>query len=75
MPTNVGKKSILVSIDTKERLTKIGLKNESYDDIIRMLLDSYDDTEKIIQPFAQAVVNNVHFQNLPPAPEGDEDSD
>lgn len=33
------KTSIQISVDTKERLVKLGRKDETYDDIIRRLLD------------------------------------
>lgn len=34
--------SVQVSIETRERLIKLGSKNESYEDIIKRLIDFYD---------------------------------
>lgn len=40
------KTTIQISLDTKSRLDKLGFKNDSYDDVIKRLLDKLNGNAK-----------------------------
>lgn len=36
------KTSIQISIETRERIIRLGIKNESYDDVLKRILDTFE---------------------------------
>ena len=50
MSNNDGKTTILVEYDTRDKLKKLGHKDETYDDIINKLIRTYEKERGIETP-------------------------